>query len=141
MWIFWCILLAVFAFAEILTPQLTTIWFALGSAAALAICLFGLDPIWQFIVFIAVSAVTVMLTRRLAKKFLDSKRQPTNYDRYLGDEAVAVEEIDNMLGKGQVNVRGAIWSAKSADGSVIPKDTLVTVERIEGVKMIVKIKK
>ncbi len=37
-----------------------------------------------------------------------------------------------------MNVKGAIWSAKSFDGTRIEKDTLVTVVNIEGVKMSVK---
>ncbi len=141
MWIVWCILLVVFLLTELLTPQLTTIWFALGSAAALAISIFDVHPIWQFTVFVIVSIIAIALTRKIAKRFLNSKKTPTNYDRYIGDEAVVVEEIDNLLGKGQVNVNGAIWTARSNDGSVIPKNTLVTVRSIEGVKMIVHPKK
>ena len=51
---------------------------------------------------------------------------------------VVVEEINNLEGKGQVHVNGIVWSARSSDGSVFKKDERVTVEKIDGVKLIVK---
>ena len=47
-------------------------------------------------------------------------------------------DIEPIEGKGQVKVGGEAWSAKSADDTYIPKDTEVVIEKIEGVKAIVK---
>ena len=48
-------------------------------------------------------------------------------------------EINNELGVGQVNVSGSVWTARAADGAVIPKGANVEVESIEGVKLLVKV--
>ena len=55
----------------------------------------------------------------------------------IGAEAVVTEAIDNAQAKGLVKVKGAIWSARSADDRPIPAGATVTVKAIEGVKLIV----
>lgn len=139
MLIFWIVLLVVFVIIEAVTPQLVTIWFALGSAAALVANLFNAPEWAQWLIFIAVSVVAVFGTRPFVKKITKQKSQPTNADRSIGETAVVTEEIDNIMGKGAVSLNGLEWTARSEDGSVIPKDAKVTVTKIEGVKLIVKI--
>lgn len=139
MLIFWIVLLVAFVIIEAVTPQLVTIWFALGSAAALIANLFNAPEWTQWLIFIAVSVVALIATRPLVKKFSKQKTQPTNADRSIGKTAVVTEEIDNIISKGMVSLDGVAWTARSEDGSVIPKDTKVTVTKIEGVKLIVKI--
>lgn len=68
----------------------------------------------------------------------EAKTQPTNADRCIGETAMVTEDIDNIAGKGRVEVNGISWTARSSDGANFRKGELVTVERIEGVKLIVK---
>lgn len=138
MLIFWIVLLVVLIIIEAVTAQLVTIWFAAGAAAALVAELCGLNQWLQWIIFIAVSAVALIATRPLVRKVTNRNVQPTNADRYIGQTAVVTEEIDNVKGKGQVHVNGITWSARSSDGTVYEKDECVTVEKIDGVKLIVK---
>ena len=51
---------------------------------------------------------------------------------------MVTEDIDNIAGKGRVEVNGISWTARSSDGANFRKGELVTVERIEGVKLIVR---
>ena len=83
--------------------------------------------------------VLVALVRPMARKWVQPKLVKTNADRILGQEAVVLEEIDNLRGIGQVKVGGDIWTAPSTQDEPIPKGTLVRVERIEGVKAIVSL--
>ena len=138
MLIFWIVLLVVLIIIEAVTAQLVTIWFAAGAAAALVAELCGLEQWLQWVIFIAVSAVALVATRPLVKKITNKTVQPTNADRCIGQTAVVTEDIINIDGKGQVNVNGVTWTARSSDGSVIKKDERVTVEKIEGVKLIVR---
>lgn len=138
MLIFWVVLLILLIVIEAVTAQMVTIWFVAGAAAAIVAERFGAQIWLQWVIFIAVSAVALVVTRPLVKKLTKTKLQPTNADRCIGQTAVVVQEIDNVAGKGQVHVNGVIWTARSADGSVIGKDEKVTVEKIEGVKLIVK---
>ncbi|MBR4726333.1 MAG: NfeD family protein [Clostridia bacterium] len=135
--VMWVVLLIVFLIVEAMTAQLVTIWFAVGAGAALIVRLCKL-PLWlQLVVFLVVSAVALLLTRPLLKKLTKQPVQPTNADRCIGQIAVVTEKIDNLAGKGQAVVQGSVWTARSADDSVIPKDACVRVERIDGVKLIV----
>lgn len=138
MLIFWVVLLILLIVVEAVTAQMVTIWFAAGAAGAIVAELLGAQVWLQWIVFIAVSAVALVATRPLVRKLTKTRVQPTNADRCIGQTAVVTEEIDNIAAKGQVNVNGIIWSARSSDGSVIQKDAKVTVEKIDGVKLIVK---
>ena len=62
----------------------------------------------------------------------------TNADRVLGQTARVTETIDNTVPTGAVYADGKTWTARSASGRVIPKDTLVKVQRMEGVRLFVE---
>ena len=51
---------------------------------------------------------------------------------------IVTEEIDTIKQTGQVHVDGQLWSARgTTEVPNIKKDTVVRIERIEGVKVIV----
>lgn len=118
--------------------QLVSVWFAVGALAALIANLGGLNVIGQIVLFLVLSAVCLVATRPLVKKLTAAKIQKTNADRCIGAEAVVTEEINNLESTGQVKVIGNIWTARSTDDTVIEKGTVVIVERMEGVKLIVR---
>ncbi len=132
----WLILAVVFLIAEAVSFQLVSIWFAVGAVAALITQLAGGDLSMQCILFVAVTMVCLIVTRPLIKK-IKKKTISTNFDRILGQQAVVLEEINQLENTGQVKIAGQVWSARSTDDSVIPKDAWVKVEKIEGVKLIV----
>lgn len=134
----WIAVMVVAGLLEAATAQLVSIWFVVGGAGALIASLFGASQPVQILVFALVSAVTLAATRPLVRKVLDFKTTGTNADRYLGKIAIVTVEINNTLGTGQVNVLGSIWTARSADGSVLPTGARVSVESIDGVKLIVR---
>lgn len=138
MLIFWVVLLIVLIVVEAVTAQMVTIWFAAGALSAIVAERLGAQMWLQWVVFIAVSAIALVLTRPLAKKLTKTNAQPTNADRCIGKTAVVTETVNNIEAKGQVSVDGTIWTARSSDGSVIEKSEKVTVEKIDGVKLIVK---
>ena len=133
----WSVAIVVFLVLEAITVGIASIWFALGSICALLAALLG-APTWlQIIWFVAISLLTLFLTRPLVKKYVHNKTQPTNADRVIGCPAVVTEEINNLEGSGAVKIDGKEWTARSEDGSFIPSDSIVKVVRIEGVKLIV----
>ena len=125
---------------EAAVPALVSIWFVPGGLAALIASLCG-GPLWlQVLLFLLVSALAIVITRPLARKMQGESRTSTNADMALGQDGVVTQEINNLLGVGRVTVRGNSWAARSADHTPIPVGTTVTVERIEGVKLIVTLK-
>ena len=57
--------------------------------------------------------------------------------RVLGSRAKVTETIDNDNSTGAVYVDGKTWTARSAEGDVIPAGEQVEVASIEGVKLLV----
>ena len=138
LWI-WVALLAVFVIIEATTAQLLTIWFAIGSFAALVTSFFTDNILIQVVVFVGVSVIVLAATRPFVKKMTATKKQATNADMYIGQEGIVTEEIDNISAKGLVKVKGSIWTARSeVDNEKIAGGTHVTVIKIEGVKLIVR---
>ncbi len=134
----WLALAILFGIIEAATLGLTSIWFAVGALAAM-ICALLHGPIWlQVAVFVVVSGITVILTRNIARSYFNRDREATNADRIIGGDALVMEEIDNLRATGAVRAGGSVWTARSKDDHVIPKDVTVRVVAIEGVKAIVE---
>ena len=136
--IVWIAAIVIFGVAEAATAGLTSIWFVLGSVAALiaAICN---GPIWlQISLFFVVSIVTLAATRPLVARLMKKDIKPTNADRVLGGTARVTERIDNDVPTGAVYIDGKTWSARSGTGETIEPDAMVRVVRMEGVKLYVE---
>ncbi len=139
MTVVWLVAMIVLLFIEGLAPGLVSIWFAIGALAAMVSAILK-APLWlQILWFAVVSVVTLLLTRPLAKKYVNSRAVPTNADMAIGQDCVVTEAIDNVLGTGAVSVGGKIWTARmaEADGKA-PAGAVLRVVRIDGVKLIVE---
>jgi len=137
LWI-WIGLIVIFVIVEAATVQLVTVWFAVGGIAGLIAYAFGLEIWMQILIFAVVSAVALAVTRPFVKRFTKGRKQPTNADRYIGQEATVTEPISNELSKGAVRIGGLEWTARTVDNSEVDKGERVTVEAIEGAKLLVK---
>ena len=135
--IVWIALAVVFAVIEAATAQIVTIWFTVGAVGAIVAKLLNTSVLVQFLVFVALSVLTLVIARPFLVKFTRTKTQPTNLDMCIGQDALVLEEINNTKGTGQAKIRGNVWTARSKNDSIIPKDTIVTVDAIDGVKLIV----
>lgn len=132
----WIGLAVAFLIVEALTPQLVTIWFALGSSCALLLSAFRL-PLWlQICTFVAVSAVLLLIFRPYAKKF-NKNTEKTNAQGLIGCTGIVTEAIDNINGAGRIKIEGLSWAARSQNGETVEAGTRVKVLDISGVKLIV----
>ena len=137
MTVVWLAVAVVLLIIEAAVPGLISIWFCAGSLAALIASMAHASLLVQIVVFVVVSLVAMAVVRPLAKKHWQPKIQKTNVDSILGREGLVMEAIDNIRGTGQVKIGGVIWTARSTAGEPIPADSLVTVDRVEGVKVMV----
>lgn len=133
----WFGLLLLFVWMEASTVTMISSWFALGALAAMIVSFCGGELWLQVVVFFVVSAALLLLLRPLAKKYFTPKIVKTNVDSVIGARGKVLEEIDNVAAKGRVKLGGMEWSARSTEGEKIAADTLVTVDRVEGVKVFV----
>ena len=136
---FWVVALVVFLIVEAVTAGLESIWFVFGSLVALICAALGAAVWLQIFWFVIVSVATLVLTRPLVKRYVDSRSVATNADRSIGRAAVVTERIDNLAATGAVKLDGVVWTARSTDDAVaIETGERVTVRAIEGVKLIVE---
>lgn len=139
--VYWLIALVVFLVIEAATLGLATIWFAGEALVALIAAMCGAGIVIQIVLFLVVSLILLFFTRPLAVRFLNKDTLKTNVDRVVGMEGVVTEEISNLAGTGKVSLGGNMWTARTEnEGGTIPVDAVVTVLRVEGVKLIVKVK-
>lgn len=136
--IFWIVLFVILLIIEIATMGLTTVWFAGGSLIAFLAAYIGFGVIVQVILFLVVSIALLVLTRPVAMKFFNQKREKTNAESLIGQKAVVIEEVNTVLATGRAIVNGMEWSAKTEESDVIPVDTVVLIKGIQGVKLIVE---
>lgn len=135
--LFWFVLLVVFLIVEASTVTMVALWFVIGALGAMIVSFFC-NWIWlQVAVFLVLSSVMLLLLRPLVRKYIRPRLIRTNVDSVIGTTCRVVAAIDNVEGTGQVKLGGIEWSARSSDGTPIEKDTLVQVDRVEGVKVFV----
>lgn len=136
--ILWLILVILLIVLEVATYQLVAIWFALGAVAALIVSLFELSGTVQIVVFIAVSALSLMASRPLVKKLQSAPKQKTNADRIVGQTAKVIHPITPDQ-KGRVMVDNLDWAAAAQNrGESFEVGEEVSIVRIEGVTVYVQ---
>jgi len=135
--VFWIVLAAVLAVAELASMAFVAMYFAIGAAAAALVA--GMDGAleWQLVAFVVTGVALMAITRPLLKGRLESPDVPANVDRLTGRGAIVTIPVDNFRNTGQVRVGTEYWTARrpedSADMTAIPVDAHVTIVKVEGV--------
>lgn len=135
----WLFIIVFCLIVEAMTMGLTTIWFAIGGVAGFIAALCGLNWFPQWLIFVAVSFLVLLIVRPFAKKILKpNKEVRMNADSLIGKKALVTKTINNKKGFGEAAIEGKYWSAVSRDEAMIidPGQTVV-VDEIQGVKLIV----
>lgn len=140
-WLIWFILAALFIIGEMFTAGFFILWFGIGAGAAGVCAVLGLGPLWQWLSFIVISGVLVMVSRKFASKVTKEQPPGIGADRYIGKAGLVLEEIDNIKNTGRVRLNQDEWRAESKTGEIIPVNTKVNVVQIEGAHLIVELKK
>lgn len=140
-WWIWMAIAALFIVGEIFTQGFFLFWFGVGAAVAGILALLGLSFGWQMAAFVVVSGALFVVSRRFAEKF--SKKQPPGIgaDRFVGENGIVLEEIDNVKDTGRVRVQKDEWRAESETGDIIKEGERIVVTRLDGTHMVVRIKK
>ena len=137
--IIWIAAIVIFGVAEAATVGIVSFWFVIGRVEGLIAAVLG-AAIWlQVVMFFIVSIAALIATRPLVRKLTKKGEVATNADRVLGGTARVTETIDNTIPSGEVYIDGKTWTARSQSGAVIAPETLVTVIRLEGVKLYVDV--
>lgn len=133
----WLVAIVVLTIVEVATYQLVAVWFAVGGIAALIASIFYAGTPVQVAVFVAVSLLSLIVTRPLVKKTLKVKRVQTNFDRILGATGIVISKITPEE-KGRILVDGLDWSASCPGGATVLEGEKVIIREVVGVTAIVE---
>lgn len=139
MWIVWLVIFVITLAIEAIGPNLVSVWFSFGALISLIVSFIPGVPWWvESIIFIAVSATTLLALRPVFKKYLKRNVYQSNVDSICGKRGHVVEEI-SYLDPGTVKIGDIKWNAVPADkDEKIHIDDVVEVVTINGNTLIVK---
>lgn len=134
-WI-WLAVTIIAIVVEIITPEMVSLWFAIGGIVSIAFSFIPGLPWWgEIIIFAVISMVLLLALRPIVTKYFKRKNVATNADRIIGQEIRMITQADfDTLGSAKIG--DVVWSVKSADGSVLTADEVVKVVELDGNKLI-----
>ncbi len=135
---FWIAAIIIFLIIEGFTATLVSIWFSIGAFAALIAEAIGADVTGQILTFIVFSAISIIGLRKIALRKSKENKSKINLDRIVGQRIIIAETVDNSKGGGIAKINDVDWRLISEDGEIIEKAAVVSVEDIDGVKLVVK---
>ena len=134
----WIGAMIAFGLLEAATVNMVSIWFVGGALAALIAQLLGAHFWVQVVVFFVVSGTLLATLFPLARKYMKAKTVATNLDMMVGKQAVIIEAVDNLRGKGSLKMEGKEWSVRSVSGEILQPGCVVKIVKIEGVRLYVE---
>ena len=138
MGVVWLAAIIGFVVLEASTVQFVSVWFAGGSLVSLIMFLLGEGVPEQILAFAIASMVLLIATRPFVKKMMKNTDTRTNTESLIGKTAVITKQTDSFGEGAQARVDGKYWTVRTDDGKELSEGETVTIERIEGVKLIVR---
>jgi membrane protein implicated in regulation of membrane protease activity len=138
-WIWWLIAAAVFGIGEMLTTSFFLAPFSLGAGLAAVAAVAGAGAPAAWIVFVAVSLLTLVVVRPIARAHTKMPPQiRTGAAALVGKQAIVLERIANSEGVGCVKIEGEVWTARALDDDLeIERGKRVHVIEIRGATALV----
>ncbi|MEI3529833.1 MAG: NfeD family protein [Bacilli bacterium] len=132
MFYIWLAVVILLAIVEIISINLTTIWFVISGVLALFLSFIVDNFLIQFAVFVIIGIVLLITTKPYLERILKSRNIKTNLDRVEGMTGVVTEEITKKS-FGEVKVDGKLWTAYA--DKKIKVNAMVKILKIDGVKL------
>ena len=139
LWI-WLGVVVVATVVELMTLDMTSIWFAFSGMVALILSAFPkISWIIQLVVFVVLSAVLIIGLRPIARKFfLRHMNEKTNTDSLIGKHVymLSTAKFGQM---GSVKIADVVWTAiPEREEETIEEGEIVEIMSVKGNKLIVK---
>lgn len=128
----WLGIIILLTIVELLTINLTTIWFVISGIVALMLSFVTDNFLIEFGVFVVLGIILLVTTRPFFEKFLQVRSERTNIDRVIGMHGIVTEVIKRNQ-QGEVKVDGKRWTAYAS--RKIKVGAMVEIIKIDGVKL------
>ncbi|MEP6638100.1 MAG: NfeD family protein [Chloroflexota bacterium] len=140
----WFVVALALLVLELASTTFFAIFLAVGVFAAGALAYFVPDSaLWiQAVLAIAVAMLGVVLVRPFVSKRLhrqiDGPFLPGVHGGFVGQRALAIDQIGDQLHPGHVRLAGEIWLAFSADNQTISPGASVIVTAVRGTSLAIR---
>lgn len=138
-WI-WLALLIVAVVVELISTDMTSIWFAVGALVALILAIFP-EVAWyvQLPVFLVVSFALLLALRPIAKKYLSKHdNTKTNVDALVGTRVVLLS-VPTATENGTAMIGDVKWSVSSdSPDAEFSVGESVEIAEVRGNKLVIK---
>ena len=137
--IIWAVVFIGAIVIEAASVEMVAIWFMPGALAAFVLSFFGVYEWVQCVVFVAITAVLLIVAMPIFRKYVKKRvgQAKTDIDLLIGRYATVEEEIDSSLDSGSVKINGQLWSARMTDPAVVAKiGEHVVIEAVEGSRLV-----
>ncbi|MDF1542891.1 MAG: NfeD family protein [Anaerosomatales bacterium] len=133
----WVLLAAFLLIAEIFTAGFFMLPFGIGAAVAALMEFLGVSVGWQWVAFVVVSALMLIVLRRYADRITHEPPMRTGVDRLVGKSGVVIEELTPDSRVGMVRIEREEWRADAPGNEPVPVGTRVVVDRVDGTHLVV----
>ncbi len=137
LWAMWLAIGIFFLVVELCTTALISIWFvpAAGITALLSFVIPKLS--WQILIFAVLSAVFMLLFRKLYKSKLKKAEDDVKPETSLTGKTAVTTEFTDVHG-GRVKCGDVYWRAVSEDGNPINSGETVVITGVTDTTLVVK---
>lgn len=136
--ILWLILIIVTVAIELMTTDLTSIWFAAGALIALLLSLLGVEnPAIQIVVFLAISIGLLLTVGRWARRVIGKTTVATNIDAVIGKEIQILKGV-TQFEHGEGKYQGLIWTISCRGNGTIEANETGVIIAVDGNKLVVE---
>jgi membrane protein implicated in regulation of membrane protease activity len=126
----------ILGFAEIVTAGFFMLPFAVGAVIAAVLAFVGVGPEIQMAVFVGSSLISLIGLQRFVRHG-DEVQPRVGSNRFVGQRAVVLEDVDRASGSGRARMDTEEWRA-TTDGDPIPAGTEVKVVDVRGARLVVE---
>ena len=138
LWV-WLAVVVIATVVELMTLDMTSIWFAFSGIVALILSAFEqINWVIQLVTFIVLSAAMMIGLRPICRKFfLRHMNEKTNVDSLIGKKVYMLSTA-KFGESGSVKIADVIWTAiPTKEEDTIEAGTIVEIVAIQGNKLIV----
>ncbi|MBR2455021.1 MAG: NfeD family protein [Clostridia bacterium] len=135
-WAIWIAVGVFFLIVELCTTALVSIWFV---PAAIITCLLSFvikSAIWQVAIFVLLSAVFMVVFRKIYKKYIKKPVDDVDQNEKLLGKIVTIIDETNAI-NGRVKLGDIYWKAITENGEIISQNEKAVIKSVQGTTLVV----
>lgn len=135
-WAIWIAVGVFFLIVELCTTALVSIWFV---PAAIITCLLSFvikSAIWQVAIFVFLSAIFMVVFRKLYKKYIKKPVDDVDQNEKLLGKIVTIIDETNAI-NGRVKLGDIYWKAITENGETLSQNEKAVIKGVQGTTLVV----